>query len=148
VPQPDNTTDFEGPSILDDFSQGNSNTDESALVQDSPIVRPKLYNRAMLLLKLKEERRLPQVTIDNLVSDVGTLLEEELLSLKYDIGKCLQENDASMELSTKINETITQRIGPSPFQGIHTAYLQQKYYSEHFNLVVSIMYIHRILYSM
>ena len=45
--------------------------------------------------------------------------------------------DASMELSTTINETITQRVDPSSFQGIHTAYLQRKYYNEHFNLVVS-----------
>ena len=83
VSQPDNTIDIdiEEPSIHDDLNQESSSTDESALVQDTPIVRPKLYNRAMLLLKLKEERWLPQVTTDNLVADVGTLLEEELLSL-------------------------------------------------------------------
>ena len=55
----------------------------------------------MLLLKLKEERRLPQVTIDHLVGDISTLLEEELLSLKCNITKCLQESHASVELTTQ-----------------------------------------------
>ena len=44
--------------------------------------RPKLYNKALFLLKLKEEQRLSQVTINNLIGDVSTLMEEENVSLK------------------------------------------------------------------
>ena len=44
--------------------------------------RPKLYNKALFLLKLKEEQRLPQVVINSLIGDISTLLEEENLSLK------------------------------------------------------------------
>ena len=44
--------------------------------------RPKLYNKALFLLKLKEERRLSQLAVNGLIGDISTLLEEEISSLK------------------------------------------------------------------
>ena len=57
VSQPVNTTDIEEPTIHDDLSLENSGTYESAAtVQDTPIVRPKLYNRAIYAV-IKTQRR-------------------------------------------------------------------------------------------
>jgi len=36
--------------------------------------RPKLYKKALFLLKLKEERRLSQVVVNGLIGDISTLL--------------------------------------------------------------------------
>jgi len=53
--------------------------------------RPKLYNKALFLLKLKEERRSSKVAVNGLIGDISTLLEEEILSLKCDVIQCMQE---------------------------------------------------------
>ena len=101
--------------------------------------KPKLYNKALFLLKLKEEQRLPQVVINSLIGDVSTLLEEEILSLKKDVIQCMQEGYASTELTSRVNEQFTKQIATTPFEGLHTSYLQKKYYIDHFHLVVRVI---------
>ena len=81
---------------------------------------------ALFLLKLKEER-LPQVVINSLIGDVSTLLEEEILSLKKDVIQCMQEGHASAELTSKVNEQFAKQIATTPFEGLHTFYLQKNY---------------------
>ena len=58
--------------------------------------RPKLYNKALFLLKLKEERRLSQLAVNGLIGDISTLLEEEISSLKKDVIKCMHEEHTSL----------------------------------------------------
>ena len=99
--------------------------------------RPKLYNKALFLLKLNGER-LSQVAINSLIGDVSTLLEEETLSLKKDVIQCMQEGHASTELISRVNEQFSKKIATTPFEGLHTSYLQKKYYNDHFHLVVCI----------
>jgi len=99
--------------------------------------RHKLYNKALFLLKLSAER-LSQVAINSLIGDVSTLLEEETLSLKKDVVQCMQEGHASNELISRVNEQFSKKIAATPFEGLHTSYLQKKYYNDHFYLVVCI----------
>ena len=91
--------------------------------------RPKLYNKALFLLKLKEERRLSQVAVNGLIGDISTLLEEEILSLKKDIIQCMQEEHASTELISKIHKHFFEKIAVPPFE---------KYFTDNFHLAVSI----------
>ena len=107
--------------------------------------RPKLYNKAMYLLKLKHERRISQVAIDGLISDTATLIEEELLSVKNKVIQCLEEGHAPAELISNINEKLSKRISTQPFEGLQSAYLQKKYYLENFNLVVCNACIHAVI---
>ena len=100
--------------------------------------RPKLYNKALFLLKLKEERRLSQLAVNGLIGDISTLLEEEILSLKSKVIKCMHEEHASTELITKINEQFSEKLAAPPFEGLQSAYLQKKYFTDNFHLVVSI----------
>ena len=97
---------------------------------------PKLYNKALFLLKLKEEKRLPQVVLNSLIGDISTLLEEEISSLQKDVTQCMQEGHASAELISEVNEKFAKQIATAPFDGLHTSYLQKKYYIDHFHLVV------------
>lgn len=53
-----------------------------------------VYNKALFLLKLKEERRLPEGAVDGLIGDISILLEEEILSLKQNITQYMQEGHA------------------------------------------------------
>ena len=87
--------------------------DDSTIDHDVPTdcERPKLYNKALFLLKLKEEQRLSQVAINSLIGDISTLLEEHT-SLKKDVIQCMQEGHASGELIHKVN-TILQKNGSS-----------------------------------
>ena len=80
--------------------------------------RPKLYNKALFLLKLKEERRLSQLAVNGLIGDISTLLEEEILSLKNNVIKCMHEEHASTELITKINKQFSGKLAAPPFEGL------------------------------
>ena len=97
---------------------------------------PLLHNKAMFILKLKEERRLTQVAIDGLIDDVSTLLEE-VLSLKKDINCCLQlQQNVPEHVGCAINEVFSSRMIKSPFEGLQSAHLQKKYFINNFHLVV------------
>ena len=56
--------------------------------------------------------------------------------IKKDVIQCMQEGHASPELISKVNEQFTKQIAATPFDGLHTSYLQKKYYIDHFHLVV------------
>jgi len=97
--------------------------------------RPVLYNKAMFILKLKEERRLTQVAIDGLIDDVASLLEEETLTLIKDINHCIQGN-VPEHVSNAINAILSCRMVKSPFEGLQSAYLQKQYFINNLHLVV------------
>ena len=104
-------------------------------VTEASTERPKLYNKALFLLKLKEEQRLSQLVVNGLIGDISTLLEEILL-LKDEVVKCMYEEHASIELINKINKQFSDKIAVPPFEGLHIAYLQKKYFIDKFHLVV------------
>ena len=75
----DHETDMYGTEEMDSVSFDDPVTEVS-------IERPKLYNKALFLLKIKE-RRLSQLAVNGLIGDISTLLEEEILSLKTNVIK-------------------------------------------------------------
>ena len=48
----------------------------------------------------------------------------------------MEEGHASAELISEVDEQFTKQIAAAPFEGLHTSYLQKKYYIDHFHLVV------------
>ena len=95
----DDSMDTEEPIVQDsEYVQNEeitSNDFDDSSIPEVP--RPKLYNKALFLLKIKDERRLSQVAINGLIGDITTLLEENL-SLKKDVIQCMQEENALAEL--------------------------------------------------
>ena len=65
------------------------------------------------------------MVINSLIGDVSTLLEEEILSVK--------KGHASAELTNKVNEQFAKQIATTPFEGLHTSYLQKN--------IISIIFI-------
>ena len=56
----------------------------------------------------------------------------------------MQEEHASTELIKKINKHFSEKIAVPPFEGLQTAYLQKKYFTDNFHLVVRIPYPHNV----
>ena len=86
-------------------------------------------NAAMYLLKLKEVHHLSQSAIDCVVSNTRALLEQQLALLREGIGTSLL---ASEDIQTNVFQNVQD-----PFARLNTAYLQEKYFRENFDLVVS-----------
>ena len=42
------------------------------------------------------------------------------------------------ELISQVNELFSKKIAEAPFEDLHTSYLQKKYYTDHFHLVVCV----------
>lgn len=99
--------------------------------------RPISYNKALFILKAKEERRITQRAIDGLICDISILFEEELSKIKTDIISCVQENCGTDDTVSKIDNIIAHAT-ISPFHGLDSAYLQRLYFLDHFHLLVSI----------
>ena len=90
---------------------------------------------ATLLLTLKEKHKLTQTALDFSVEQVREVIKcvkddirrrVECEMLEYSTVTSMQKPDLS---------TCFQDI--DPFTGLHSEYMQQKFYKEHFNLIVS-----------
>ena len=104
------------------------------VITDQARIQPN--SKALFLLKMKEDRRISQSNVDGLIADFTVLLQEEILSLKKDVMSCIQQGQDLNDSISKINELFSQKSAASPFQGLETAYLQRKYFIDHFHLVV------------
>ena len=57
----------------------------------------------------------------------------------------MQEEHASADLISKINKQFSEKIAAPLFEGLHTAYLQRKYFTDNFHLLVSLPNPHNVL---
>ena len=70
------TEDTHEPSSYSVEEMDSAHFDEPMAQASADHERSKLYNKALFLLKLKEEQRLLQLTVNSLIGDISTLLEE------------------------------------------------------------------------
>ena len=84
----------------------------------------------LFLLKLKEHRRVTQITIDDIVEGNSALLSSTVQHIEAGVkAECGLDPDIVTDIFKDL---------PNPFNGIETRYLQEKFYHEHFGLIVSI----------
>ena len=112
--------------------------DESADIQylmgnDAELVR---RSSALFLLKLKEQRRISQIAIDEIVSGSRGLFVQSMERVQASVRAKLAETGIDPDSIVGLDLAITNVI--DPFDGIETCYLQEKYYRDHLNLIVSI----------
>lgn len=109
--------------------------------------RPNNIDKALFLLKLKEERRISQRNIDFLVDDITVLVQDEIRSLKKEVISTIQQSQSVEDSITMVSQMIDQKSSTSPFVGLESARSQRKCYLEHFHLVVcSITYFLTTIY--
>ena len=88
---------------------------------------------AKLLLKIKEEYRIPQSTLNKIIGDVKGMWTVSHESVKKKVMSFV-----SSKLPEKEIEELAECFDNSfPLQGLETEHMQLKYYKEHFNDLVS-----------
>ena len=92
---------------------------------------------ALFLLSMKEKYRLTQTCIDFAVSQVQEMITIVAEDLKHSIELSIQEQLSEKEVALPDLAHCFKDI--NPFQSLETEYLQNKFYKDHFGLVVSLV---------
>ena len=87
---------------------------------------------ALFLLKMKEQRRMTQVAVDDIVGGYKNLFSATVECLKARVRAKLAEEGQSSTLCDDIFDNII-----FPFDGIETGHLQEKYFRESLGIIVS-----------
>ena len=90
---------------------------------------------AKFLLKLKEICRVSERTVNEVVTGYRHLFAHSLRILKARVKDSLGNAGVNMSDTDGLEEAFADV--PDVFQGLHTSYLQEKYFRDHFNLRVS-----------
>ena len=92
---------------------------------------------ALFLLKLKEQRRISQVAIDEIVTESKGLFLQCMERVKAGVRAKLAESGVDPNSISGLDSIFID--APDLFGGIETCHLQEKYYREKLNLIVSII---------
>lgn len=90
---------------------------------------------ALFLLKLKEQRHLSQVAIDEVVEGSRSLFCGVRDRIQAGVMAKLAESGINLDSINGLDDVFTEVT--DPFDGIETCYRQEKYYREDLGLIVS-----------
>ena len=82
-----------------------------------------------------------QRALDGLLEDFHEMCMIQKSVLTEDIKKCLSELKCASVVVSAVDKVIERSYVASPFDGLHTVYLQQQYFQKHFHFVVSSAHI-------
>ena len=100
-----------------------------------PVGNPK-RSAALFLLKTREEGRLTQKALNQVVQSTSSLCDQVVSNLKAQVTQVIQK----VGLNEADQKTILDSLGGiscDPFEGLRTEYKQEKFYKENFNYLVS-----------
>ena len=95
----------------------------------------KRHASALFLMKLKEQRRVSQVTVDDIVSGFEGLLQQTVSRARAGVRAKLAEQGIDPVNVAGLDEVFEEIL--HPFDGLETAYKQEKYFRDSLGLVVS-----------
>ena len=98
------------------------------------------HSAALFILKAKEERRVCQRALDGLLEDFHEICEVQRNVLRNEVKKCLGDMKCTSVVIDAVDKVIERSSSASPFDGLHTAYLQQQYFQKQLHFVVSCTY--------
>ena len=93
---------------------------------------------AMYVLKLKEKYKLAQTTVNDILDDTGEFTARVVAQLRHHLTAELSKEGFFCEESLGFAKAFQNPDLLKPFNGLHTQYLQEKYFRENLGLVVSI----------
>ena len=94
---------------------------------------------ALWILKLKEGRKLTQLAVDEILSDVTELTTNIVSHLCQELHDALRPLAFSSSDIANFDSIFSEdSLYANPFRNLHTQHLQMSYYRKHFNFVVSI----------
>ena len=77
-----------------------------------------------------------QLALNTMLDDINTLLNVKLHETEHKVLSLPSRNHVSEEITKKTRYIFTSE--ESLFSGLHTTYNQNKYFVDHFGLVVSV----------
>ena len=86
---------------------------------------------ARFLLKTREQYRIPQSTLNSIISDFRGLWELSIGLMKQKVQECAESDEVD---SSSLMKCFDDSF---PFESLETEYRQLQYYKEHFNYLVS-----------
>ena len=94
---------------------------------------------ALFLLKTKEIRKVSQIALDGIVDDVTSIIHLTVDKLKCEVDNTLKSSGINGGISTfsSLGDVFNNTDIRDPFNGLSSKYLQDKFYKDHFNLLVS-----------
>ena len=93
---------------------------------------------ALFLLKAKEVRKLSQTALDGIIFDFTELHQQIINLLKVQAKSCLEGNGLSMDSICGFEEVFDNPDSCTPFRQLDSKSLQETFYRDHLNLLVSI----------
>ncbi len=92
-----------------------------------------------LLLKTKEIRKVSQIALDGIVDNVTSIIHLTVDKLKCEVDNTLKSSGINGVISTfsSLGDVFNNTDIRDPFNGLSSKYLQDKFYKDHFNLLVS-----------
>ena len=92
---------------------------------------------ALFLLKLKDEHKISQKAVDDIVFHSKSFLDDVVARIKVGVHSRLASAGISYDKVAELDDVFTQVR--DPFDDIDTCYKQEKYFIENLGLIVSII---------
>ena len=103
------------------------------------------FEAAQFILKTRDGRRLTQTATNGILQDTRIILERTVDMLQEKVMQKLKAvNTISSEDVSEIQSVFTSPSVRNPFDGLESLYLQEKFFQENFNYVVSTRSIERL----
>ena len=132
----DDVTSFSEPNVSE-LEAGCSEHEASEHNSSHQMITDKRKASALFLLKAKEVNKISQSGLNAIIQDFTTLLDQKINSLKVEVSRVLRQRGAEEDICTEILSLFSESWLQNPFNGLDTEFLQQKFYTEAFGLVVS-----------
>ena len=92
---------------------------------------------AQFILKTRDGGHLTQANANRIVQDAKMMVQSTIDSLKVQLIERVKEHTNLSDETVKEITQVFQKESLNPFDGMETLHLQEKYFKEHFNYVVS-----------
>ena len=100
---------------------------------------------ALFLMKAREVHKISQVSLDGLLADFTEMRRSSTQYLESEINKILTASGLRMDDFEGLRNLFCQPEVVDPFHGLQSRFLQEKFYKEHFGLVVK-LFVHLYVY--
>ena len=88
------------------------------------------------IMEIKEQRKLPQVTVNKIIEDFSEFCENNITKLGEEVMEKIKSAGISSEIPGLAELFSSQSQYCQPFAGLDTTYRQLAFYRQHFKLVV------------
>jgi hypothetical protein len=121
--------DFSNDDISGDIDVSDQRDDRTDVAITLEPLNSKLkISSALLLLKLENEFKLASTSIDCVIEDVTTLLDNKIDFLRTELAAILSQK--KIVFDSEINSAFENAVARNPFEGLHTEYFRNKYYRQ------------------